>query len=79
MRPAHVHVLIEAPGFQRVTTMLFPSTDEYLDADPVFGVKQSLVAAFDTYEAGTGPRSGLTDEAYTVLRHTFVLEPSPAG
>jgi hydroxyquinol 1,2-dioxygenase len=79
MRPAHVHLLIEAPGFQRVTTMLFPSDDSYLDADPVFGVKESLVAAYENFEAGTGPCSDLTDEAYTVLRHTFVVEPSPAG
>ncbi|MGP3938931.1 dioxygenase family protein [Streptomyces sp. 6N106] len=78
MRPAHVHLLIEAPGFQRVTTMLFPSDDPYLDADPVFGVKESLVESYDTYAADAGPCSELTDEPYTLLRHTFVLEPRPA-
>lgn len=78
MRPAHVHVLITAPGFQRVTTMLFPSDDPYLDTDPVFGVKQSLLDPYDTYEADAGPRRGLTDEPYTLLRRTFVLEPQPA-
>ncbi|MFQ3555555.1 dioxygenase [Streptomyces gramineus] len=75
MRPAHVHLLIDAPGFQRVTTMLFPADDPYLDTDPVFGVKQSLVESYDTYEAGTGPCGGLTDVPYTLLRRTFVLEP----
>ncbi|MEV7326366.1 dioxygenase [Streptomyces sp. NPDC093970] len=75
MRPAHVHLMIEADGFQRVTTMLFPSDDLYLDADPVFGVKQSLVATYDDHAAGAGPCGGRTDEAYTLLRHTFVLEP----
>ncbi|MFD0502634.1 hypothetical protein ACFQ0G_06175 [Streptomyces chiangmaiensis] len=75
MRPAHVHLLIVAPGFQRVTTMLFPSDDPYLDADPVFGVKESLVESFDAYEADAGPCRELTDEPYTVLRRTFVLEP----
>jgi hydroxyquinol 1,2-dioxygenase len=78
MRPAHVHLLIEAPGFQRVTTMLFPSDDLYLDTDPVFGVKQSLVETYETHEAGEGPCSGQTDEPYTLLRRTFVLEPLPA-
>ncbi|GAA1714304.1 dioxygenase [Streptomyces yatensis] len=78
MRPAHVHLLIEAPGFQRVTTMLFPSDDPYLDADPVFGVKESLVESYDTYAADAGPCSELTDEPYTLLRHTFVLEPRTA-
>ncbi|MEU1597618.1 dioxygenase [Streptomyces sp. NPDC005708] len=75
MRPAHVHVLIDAPGFQRVTTMLFPSDDPYLEQDPVFGVKDSLVADFASYEAGTGPYSDRTDQPYTLLRHTFVLAP----
>ncbi|MFD3585784.1 dioxygenase [Streptomyces sp. NPDC058683] len=78
MRPAHVHVLIAAAGFQRVTTMLFPSDDPYLDADPVFGVKQSLLESYDTYEADAGPCRGLTDVPYTLLRRTFVLEPLPA-
>ncbi|WP_329459041.1 dioxygenase family protein [Streptomyces sp. NBC_01497] len=79
MRPAHVHVLIEASGFQRVTTMLFPADDSHLGGDPVFGVRQSLITAYDTYEAGTGPCRELTDERYTVVRHTFVLEPVPEG
>ncbi|MER6978540.1 dioxygenase [Streptomyces carpinensis] len=78
MRPAHVHLLIEASGFQRVTTMLFPSDDPHLDSDPVFGVKESLVASYDTYEADDGPCRGLTDVPYTALRHTFVLEPLSA-
>jgi hydroxyquinol 1,2-dioxygenase len=78
MRPAHVHLLIQAPGFQRVTSMLFPSDDPYLDTDPVFGVKESLVESYDTYAADTGPCRALTDVPYTLLRHTFVLEPLPA-
>ena len=74
MRPAHVHFLIDAPGFQRVTTMLFPSDDAHLDTDPVFGVKQSLVAGYEDYAKGEGP---YPDESgsYTLLRHNFVLEP----
>ncbi|MFD8814348.1 dioxygenase [Streptomyces sp. NPDC059627] len=78
MRPAHVHLLIEAPGLQRVTTMLFPSDDPYLDSDPVFGVKESLVTEYVTYAADAGPCRGLTDGPYTLLRHTFVLEPLAA-
>ncbi|MYS24280.1 hydroxyquinol 1,2-dioxygenase [Streptomyces sp. DvalAA-14] len=77
MRPAHVHLLIEAPGFQRVTTMLFPSDDPYLDVDPVFGVKESLIAAYESHEPGTGPYRAHSEGPYTVLRHTFVLEPAP--
>ena len=46
MRPAHVHVRIEAPGYERLTSMLFIEGDKFLDADPVFGVKNSLVVPF---------------------------------
>jgi hydroxyquinol 1,2-dioxygenase len=74
MRPAHVHFLIDAPGFQRVTTMLFPSDDAHLDTDPVFGVKQSLVAVYEEYPGGGGPRPDQSGP-YTLLRHTFVLAP----
>ncbi|MER5914871.1 dioxygenase [Streptomyces sp. NPDC001982] len=77
MRPAHIHLVIEATGHQRLTTMLFPSDDHYLDHDPVFGVKQSLIAEFTTYAAETGPYGRLTHDAYTAMRHTFVLEPLP--
>ncbi|MGV9345671.1 dioxygenase family protein [Streptomyces spiralis] len=75
MRPAHIHLVIEAAGYQRVTTMLFPSDDLYLDQDPVFGVKQSLIADFATHAAGTGPHQQSTDVAYTAMQHTFVLDP----
>jgi len=79
MRPAHVHLMIDAPGFERVTSMLFPSDDPYLDNDPVFGVKESLIESYGSYPADTGPCRGLTDEPYTLLRHTFVLEPLHMG
>ncbi|MFJ4467208.1 dioxygenase [Streptomyces sp. NPDC089424] len=75
MRPAHVHVVIDMPGFQRMTTTLFPSDDPYLEQDPVFGVKNSLVVDFASHEAGTGPYGNRTDQSYTLLRHTFVLAP----
>lgn len=42
-RPAHLHVRIDAPGFEKLTTELFVDGDDYLDNDAVFGVKDSLV------------------------------------
>jgi hydroxyquinol 1,2-dioxygenase len=75
MRPAHVHFVITAPGFQRVTTMLFPSDDAHLDTDPVFGVKQSLVTVYEEHSEGETPHSDQSGP-YTLLRHTFVLEPA---
>lgn len=42
-RPNHLHVVIEAPGFHKLTTALYPEGDPYLSSDFVLGVKKSLV------------------------------------
>ncbi len=43
-RPAHLHFMVEPPGYQRLITHVFRDKDGYLDSDAVFGVRQSLVA-----------------------------------
>jgi hydroxyquinol 1,2-dioxygenase len=43
-RPAHLHFMVQAPGYQRLITHVFRDKDGYLDSDAVFGVRQSLVA-----------------------------------
>lgn len=46
-RPAHMHFMIRAPGFQKLITHTFFSGDPYLKSDTVFGVKKSLVATLE--------------------------------
>jgi catechol 1,2-dioxygenase len=45
-RPAHLHFIVSAPGFEPVTTHIFTPDCPYLQGDAVFGVKQSLIADF---------------------------------
>lgn len=45
-RPAHIHFIVSQPGFETVTTHIFAPDCPYLDSDPVFGVKSSLIADF---------------------------------
>lgn len=52
-RPAHMHYLVTAEGFQKLVTHIFVGGDPYLGSDTVFGVKQSLVAPFE--RAADGP------------------------
>jgi hydroxyquinol 1,2-dioxygenase len=52
MRPAHLHFRIQADGYQRLTTHLFVAGDPHLDADPVFGVRESLVVPFTRTDTG---------------------------
>jgi len=39
-RPAHLHFMIKAPGYETLITHVFRSDDPYLDSDAVFGVRQ---------------------------------------
>lgn len=43
MRPSHLHMVVEAPGYNKLTTALYPEGDKWLSSDAVFGVKKSLV------------------------------------
>ncbi len=45
-RPAHMHYLVSADGFDTLTTHTFVDGDQYLSSDAVFGVKTSLIAKF---------------------------------
>lgn len=57
-RPAHMHFLVTAPGFQKLVTHTFVGDDAYLESDAVFGVKKTLIAPFERLEgADTAWRS----------------------
>jgi len=45
-RPAHLHMIIQAPGHAPLITEFFPEDDEHLDGDAVFGVRAGLVLPF---------------------------------
>jgi len=64
-RPAHLHFMIQAEGHETLITHVFRRGDAYLDADPVFGVRQSLVADWTAQADGS-----------TLLEFDFVLSPA---
>jgi protocatechuate 3,4-dioxygenase beta subunit len=45
-RPAHMHLIVEAPGHKTLVTEIFDEEDPYLDNDAVFGVREVLVAKY---------------------------------
>ncbi len=51
-RPAHMHSLVTASGYQKLVTHTFVGDDPYLESDTVFGVKASLVAPFEWVNNG---------------------------
>jgi hydroxyquinol 1,2-dioxygenase len=75
-RPAHLHFMIEAPGYERLITHVFRSGDEYLNSDAVFGVRSSLIADWQRHEAGHAPDGSEVDTPFSTLDFTFVLNRS---
>ena len=45
-RPAHVHFMIQADGYEKLITHIFCKDSDYLDSDTVFGVKEELIVEF---------------------------------
>jgi protocatechuate 3,4-dioxygenase beta subunit len=69
MRPAHIHFIVGAKGYDPVTTHIFVEGDAYLDSDAVFGVKDSLVEPFVLNDdAARATTLGLRNPFYTASR-----------
>ncbi len=75
-RPAHVHFVVSADGYEPVTTHLFDSIDPYLTSDAVFGVKESLIVTFDehTPEDEAASRFGMR-APFVAAKYDFILKP----
>jgi hydroxyquinol 1,2-dioxygenase len=67
-RPAHLHFMIKAPGYETLITHVFRKGDAYLDSDAVFGVRQSLVADWVQQPDGK-----------YLVEYDFVLNPTGAA
>ncbi len=78
-RPAHLHIRIEAPGYETLTTELFIDGDSYLDDDAVFGVKDSLVLKWEANDSqADAEKVGIWAPFYDI-EHDIVLEPLAAA
>jgi len=78
-RPAHIHVIVSAPGYQGVATHIFDADSRYLTSDAVFAVKSSLVRTFERHEPGSeaAPGGVPPGEPWYSLRHDFRLGRAP--
>lgn len=73
-RPAHVHFMISAPGYETLITHVFVDGDQYLDSDAVFGVKNSLIREFPRHQPGTTPDGRSMTQAWRSLFYEFRLK-----
>ena len=74
-RPAHIHMIVSATGYQSVITHIFVEGDPYLDSDAVFAVKNSLVVEFKKHKSGTAPDGSAMEEDYWTAEYDFRLVP----
>ena len=73
-RPAHLHYIVEAEGFDTLTTHIFDPDDPYIDSDAVFGVKESLLAEFRRSRRSRGGSEGWSSTApFYDVEFDFVL------
>lgn len=75
MRPAHVHFLVNAPGYEPLITHVFIDGDKYLDSDVVFGVKDELVADVEPRRDATMPDGKPADGPWHLMTYDFRMKP----
>ncbi|MFF0227261.1 dioxygenase [Streptomyces sp. NPDC004629] len=73
-RPAHIHFLIDEPGYRKLITHLFQAGSDYLDSDVVFGTKDALIVPFTAHPAGGAPDGSRLDTPYLHAEYDFVLQ-----
>ncbi|HWG05775.1 MAG TPA: intradiol ring-cleavage dioxygenase [Beijerinckiaceae bacterium] len=72
-RPAHVHFIVAADGYQSVVTHIFPPDCPYLESDAVFGVKQSLIGDFREIDDAARAEDRRVEAPFWELEANFVL------
>ncbi len=72
-RPAHLHFMIQARGYERLITHVFRSDSLYLDSDAVFGVRSSLVANWLRHEPGRAPDGTVSPVPFFTVEFDFIL------
>ena len=75
-RPAHLHFMIKAGGYETLITHVFREGDQYLESDAVFGVRSSLVADWVKHGPGRAPDGSDMKTPFYTLDYDFVLNPA---
>jgi len=75
MRPAHVHFLVAAPGYEPLITHVFIDGDKYLDTDVVFGVKNELIAKIEKRTDPVTPDGKPVTGPWHLMTYAFRMKP----
>jgi len=78
-RPAHLHFIVSAPGYETAVTHIFVKGDPYLESDVVFGVKDSLIVDFARNDSEAEARTLGVRAPFFTASYDFVLTPADTG
>ncbi|KAL4071254.1 Intradiol ring-cleavage dioxygenase [Scleroderma yunnanense] len=75
MRPSHLHIAVQAPGYRKLVTQFFPEDCTYLQSDCVFGVKKSLLVKLELVndEAKARERGFPDGASFKLMRLPIIL------
>ena len=74
LRPAHIHFLIDKPGFKTQFSQVYASDDPNLETDVQFAVTRALIGQMVRHEGGPAPAPDVSGP-WCSLDHHFVIEP----
>lgn len=74
-RPAHIHMKIEAPGYDPVITSIYPAGDPLIGSDAGFGVRKKLIAPYVKATAADAERFSIP-LPFLTLKFDYALVPS---
>jgi catechol 1,2-dioxygenase len=77
-RPAHIHMIVRAAGYQTLVTHIFDRASDYLDTDAVFAVKSSLLRTFEERAADDPERPAGVAGPWCSLECDLFLAPGEA-
>jgi hydroxyquinol 1,2-dioxygenase len=75
LRPAHVHFLVAAPGYEPLVTHVFIGGDPNIDCDVVFGVKDELIATIEKRTDPTMPDGQPAATPWHLMTYEFRMKP----
>ncbi len=74
-RPAHIHLIVRAPGYATVTTHIFDAASTYLASDAVFAVKPTLLREFRERDPLDPERPDGVEGPWCSVQNDIVLAP----
>jgi hydroxyquinol 1,2-dioxygenase len=75
LRPAHIHFLVAAPGYQPLVTHVFIGGDPNIDCDVVFGVKDELIANIEKRTDPLMPDGKPAPTPWHLMTYEFRMRP----